>query len=208
LGYHSECSEDDILVDIWSLSPLVAVGAALIVAFGRRRWRHPLDRLLADLAFYVYIVGVVAVTLLPLNFERGFIDAMRQGAPLTSGINLVPFSGLSPAAEGGRQLLANVILGIPFGVGLRFLLMAPGRRALIAGLGFSLGIEGLQLAEDLVYGFPYRTVDVTDAILNFTGVVVGLAMFHIARVFYRWLGVDEAEVGAYIHSVFAARVGK
>jgi len=176
----------------------------LIVALSRGRWRHPPDHILAELSFYAYVVGVMSVTLLPLNFERGFIEAMRQGNPLSSGVNLVPFAGLSLTAEGGRQLVANVILGMPFGVGLRFLLVTPGARALFAGIGFGLGIEGLQLVEDLVYGFPYRTVDITDAILNFAGVAVGLLLFRLASIFYRRLGIDESQVGEYIHSVFSA----
>ena len=34
---------------------------------------------------------------------------------------------------------------------------------------------------DSVYGFTYRFIDVNDAILNFVGVVLGLAAFYLLR---------------------------
>ena len=45
------------------------------------------------------------------------------------------------------------------------------------GLFFTLSIELVQLVISLSYGFPYRTVDINDVMLNLSGVMIGFALF-------------------------------
>lgn len=182
----------------------MVVGAIAIVWRGVRRGIS-LERLICELVFYGYLAGVAAVTLFPITFDGNYIQQMRHDTSIADGVNLIPIAGLGLGGGIGKQLFENIILGIPFGFGLPFLGVPAGRRVLLVGVMFAFGIEALQFAMDLAYGFPYRTVDVNDALLNFAGVGIGLGLFYLARVAYRLLKLTQADVGDYLHAVFVSR---
>lgn len=176
---------------------LLVVMAASAIAW--RRGFLPM-RILCLVVFLLYLGGVMAVTLFPFILESGFVDAMRRETHLVDGINALPLIGLIMAGEGLRQAILNVVLGIPFGIGLPFL-GVPARRSFLYGAVFALLIELVQLGIDLAYGFPYRTVDINDALLNFSGVTLGIGLFSLTRWIYGWLRLSRADVGTYLDSV-------
>ncbi len=67
-----------------------------------------------------------------------------------------------------------------------------------------MSIELIQLLMNLVYGFAYRVVDINDFMLNFLGVVLGLAGFRLVSAIYRHLGpADRSGRGSYLHRVLS-----
>ena len=84
------------------------------------------------------------------------------------------------------QTWLNILLTVPFGFGLPFVLDVRGRDVVLIGILFSLGIEVAQLLADGFYlALPTWTVDINDVLLNSLGVVVGYVAFLIARAVYR-----------------------
>lgn len=194
-----------IYYDIGVAAPAVLLAGLAIISFGLRR-RASLARIGCELAFLGYLVGVASVTVFPIITEPGFIGQMRQANRIVDGINLVPLGGLD-LREGGsiidRQMLLNVVMGVPFGVGLPFLGSTSARRVVVLGIVFAMSIELAQLAIDLVYQFAYRTVDVNDVVANVIGVTLGVGLFRLIRVVYGRLGLDEKDVGRYIDAVMS-----
>ncbi|WP_459874557.1 VanZ family protein [Calditerricola satsumensis] len=100
---------------------------------------------------------------------------MRRKLKFSSGINLIPFD-INIVNE---QVLYNILLTVPFGFGLPFLLNVTKIRLMIYGVSFCVVIESLQLIISLFLGFPYRTIDINDVILNVFGVILGFMIFKV-----------------------------
>lgn len=151
--------------------------------------------------FLVYIMYVLRFTLfpIPLSVEQAF----------QFNANLVPFR-LDPHTRLlGREVLLNILLSVPLGFGLPFLIRVRLKEALVAGTGFGLVVETSQLLISLGIGYAYRVFDVNDLIFNFTGVMMGYGGFllfaqAVLQLSGRWeflrasglasyLGIDQGE---------------
>jgi len=156
--------------------------------------------------FGIYFLFVIRNTLFPLHIAGGFADSMRAGS-FMSGVNLIPFNfPYSPELSSIiRELLLNVILLVPFGFGLSFLV--PFRAKNIVWLAPIVGvsIETIQLIISLIIGYPYRAIDITDAIMNALGFLVGYGMFRL----FAWLyiatthrfSIEHVGLGKYIYRI-------
>ncbi len=141
--------------------------------------------------FSVYLTGVAAFAFFPITLEADFIDTMRRNATLEQGINLVPLRDLS-IGGGSRQIIGSIVLGVPFGFGLPLMTPRTDRSLLAWGLVFAASIELIQPLMNIVYGFPYRVVDLNDLLLNFLGVAIGLMSFHLISAMYERLSPTGA----------------
>lgn len=189
------------------LAPIVAILALGIILYGWRR-RNPAEKVLAELVFLGFLTSVASVVVFPIDTDSYFIEQMRLHNSVTDGINLIPFATLQLGDGTGqalRQLLLNVVLGIPFGMSLPFLGVRGLPRTLALGALFAMGIEVIQLGLNAVYQFDYRAVDINDALANFAGVAIGLAAYRAARFGYRRLRLTSDDVGYYLDSVFSER---
>ena len=135
--------------------------------------RRPDDRprSVAIAVFATYVTVVLAGTMFPIVLE-----GMGRRIPM---INLIPFRGLfRPSDISREQALPNVLLGVPFGF-LAFFVFSRLRvvGVLLAGLGFFVGIELLQLLLVAVAPASPRTTDITDLLLNTIGVAMGIGLF-------------------------------
>jgi len=126
----------------------------------------------ADVLLALSVLAILALTLLP----------GREASGPATGRSLIPFEDLlrsfDPAMpDPGHardlavgNLLANVVLFLPFGValGLRYP-GVPRVRLVLACIGLSLLVEGVQLAWSVG-----RSADITDVLMNTLGGILGL----------------------------------
>ncbi len=77
----------------------------------------------------------------------------------------------------------NVLTLAPFGFLLPFVAprLATWRRMALAGVLLPLAIELSQLAISFALGYSYRVTEVDDVLLNCAGVLLGYALFVLAR---------------------------
>lgn len=87
-----------------------------------------------------------------------------------------------------RLIIGNILLLMPLGVLIplinkkfRFLKVS------LIGLAVALGIEGLQLVGNLLYGSPLRTVEIDDVIFNTLGCMAAYLLLALCRVIVRKL---------------------
>jgi glycopeptide antibiotics resistance protein len=156
-------------------------------------------------AFCVYLAGVAAVTVFPILFDRQLVHAMRlDGTTIAHGLNLMPFRGINVGSYSSTQVAGNLLLGVPFGFGLPFAGVRSIRAVFALGLLFAFGIEGSQLALDVVYGFAFRVVDINDVILNSLGVLVGILALLAISAPYRRLDAGRGGGGrSYLGEVLS-----
>ncbi len=179
----------------WSIGLLILT--VLLVIFWRRK--HNPWYLLVFSFFWLYLMMLVSAVLFPIPLEREFILQGRLDATyILSQVNLTPFKYLilfdgAPTAI-FYEIMDNILLTIPFGFGLSFLIHIKARDFFWLAFALGFGIETVQFGMSLFVG-PYRTVDVTDVILNALGVLLGYALFHLFAWFWR------CGLGAFVDEV-------
>lgn len=177
---------------------LVVVGLALAGLAASRRLT--VGRWLAVSLFAIYLVGVAHFALLPLTYDP---RAAQELGPIDLGrlIELRLFFLSGADAMPTWQAWLNILLTVPFGFGLPFVLDVRGRDIVLIGILFCIGIEVAQLLADGFYlALPTWSVDINDVFLNSLGVVVGYVAFLIAGAAYRTtLARMPIRRGAWVH---------
>ncbi len=160
----------------------------------RGRQRHaPAWHIGLQVATAVYAAVVVELAFFPFPLPP---IALAPGNEFTFDYRGFPYPWLNPVPfdtigaslgrsldfQDARFLVGNVLAFAP--VGALVPLLSPAwngwRRVLFAGFGVSLAIESAQLGLSLVVGYPYRTADVDDVLLNTIGVLLGYLAFRAA----------------------------
>jgi glycopeptide antibiotics resistance protein len=148
------------------------------------RRKHSLSYLLFFSIFWVYLLVVVQSVIFPIyiNLDR---------SDFSPSINLVPlyFGDCSIPELCVRGILENMILTVPFGFGINFLVRVSQSRIPWLALAVGLGFELSQLVLSLVGRSGFRAVDINDALLNAAGVLLGYALFRG----FGWIYVKAVE---------------
>lgn len=138
--------------------------------------------------FFLYILSVISVTLLPLPVEKEVIQSGIIEQRL--GNSFIPFNSIIDFFEDGRsyiilrQVGGNFILILPLGF-LAPLIWKKRRRfwkALQFGFLFSLVIELTQLLISAIIGYTYKIFDVDDLILNTAGFAIGYLFYKVYQI--------------------------
>lgn len=150
----------------------------LIVAFRLKRKKEITNIYLLFFAiFYIYIVGVLSVTIFPIPIDPFMKEVMQNETTFLKSIILVPFIFNNPGYISNPQMILNIILSVPFGFGISYVKNINSRKLIIYGLSFGIAIETLQMIISMMLGFVYRVVDINDVIFNCIGVVLGYLIF-------------------------------
>lgn len=162
---------------------LVVVVVALIWLATTKRMEP--GHFLAVAIFAIYLVGVANFVILPLRYDPVLAQAM---GPVDVGraIGLKLFFLPGGDTMSSDQLFYNVLLTVPFGLGLPFVRQMRLRTVVLVGVIFSVGVELTQLVADAtslaILGW---SVDINDVFLNSSGVVIGVIAFGVASFLYR-----------------------
>jgi glycopeptide antibiotics resistance protein len=150
-----------------------------IAAFVRLKRKKSLVYLLFFTIFYIYLFKVLDYTLIQfqslLLLKHFAPNLMLRGQPAGKSLNLVPLITLT--SEQIKTSLLNILLMIPFGLGLPFITNFRMKKVVCIGALFSLAIELLQLITGLVAKMTFRIADINDVIFNTVGVAVGYVLF-------------------------------
>lgn len=141
----------------------------------------------------IYLLIVIGLTLFPIPIPfDGNINFKDQIASVIYRINLVPFRYLSWFTVRPLlfEILMNILLTIPFGFLMNFLSKINWVNFLWISIASGLAIETSQLIMSLFVG-PYRTVDISDVILNTLGTLLGLLLFKLSRIFFRKMSYSD-----------------
>jgi glycopeptide antibiotics resistance protein len=185
--------------------PLGIVIFIVLLVISWRKKRSP-SYLFCFAVFGAYILFALDKAFFPI-----VIDEMMAQANTFEGflraVNLIPFNfdfAFIPHMV-WLQIVMNSLLTVPFGFGLNFVAPVRAKDFLWLSLAVGLGIETIQLIVGLLLGYPYRIIDVNDAILNALGVLIGYGIFRIFARLYLWamqrLGIRHRGLAAYVYEV-------
>lgn len=171
------------VVDAWPFA-LALLILQLVILWYRKR---SLSYVLCFAVFGIYLLFALDKTLFPIWVTGNYADEMRQFRRFSAFVNLVPlkFNFTEIPRVVLLQMIQNVLLTIPFGFGVSFIVRLRAWHFLwlipLVGLSF----EGMQVLISLILRYPHRVIDINDAILNTLGVLIGYIGFRI----FAWLYV-------------------
>ena len=159
---------------------LIGVGIlAALLLFHSRQKRDP-TYLICFSIFWAYLLFLLDVTLfpIPLDITRIWLPKERVLFILTH-VNLIPFNYFDFFNKYVVfvEIVRNIFLTIPFGFGINLFARVKSKNILWLGAAVGFAIEMAQLTVSLAIGGVYRTVDITDVLLNMVGVWLGYGLF-------------------------------
>jgi glycopeptide antibiotics resistance protein len=195
----------NVKYDVWPFA-VGAIFLLIVILFCRKK--YSMSYLICCTIFGIYILTVISKVFFPLDISGTYVDVMRQ-QPFDSFINLIPFY-FGPYALLGDTLIGvglNILLTVPFGFGINFLMKIPPRRFLWVAPALGLSFELTQLAISLILRYPYREIDINDVIFNALGVWIGYLGFRAFAWLYLWVTrrfhIEHGGLSAYVHEVAA-----
>lgn len=168
-----------MLLKVQALAALVIPIYALVTIWLRRKRSWPWSRLILLTLLVVYGLSVARVTLFPVPLLPGMSEQFGSLSQIFGLIRLWPDWELI-AHGSAAQVLGNIALGIPLGFVAPLCWRLRPERVALLGLITAVAIECAQLLISLAVGWPYRTVDSTDVLLNTLGVVAGYVLLKVA----------------------------
>lgn len=169
---------------IITFNGLISLVAGLIwlalILFLRFKLKKSKVYLVFFTVFFVYFCGVINYTQFPIILNE---DMKREiGQNVWRDMNVVP---LSFSQISIKPSILNVLLTVPFGFGVSFIIKVDNKKVIWLGFLLGLLLESLQLIGALLSGFTFRYVDINDVIFNFVGVVLGYGIFKILMIYLK-----------------------
>lgn len=190
---------NDTGIPSWPIGILALIVVLVILWRQKKKWSY----LFFFSIFWVYAMSSLDKVFFPIQINGEFVDAMRQ-IPLNSQINLVPFY-FGPYGMNFMGMFYNILLTVPFGFGLNFIVRVKVMHFLWLAVAIGIGIEAIQFVISLLLQYPYRVVDINDAILNAAGVLVGYLLFKVFSWLYvgvtKRFEIDHSGLSSYVYEV-------
>lgn len=125
---------------------------------------------------YVYIIDILFVTLLPLDFQYAQFDHFHHFT-----VHNFTFRDVIYHYGGAiTNVILNTFMFIPFGFLVPLSFQYSFIKTTLIGLMTIIGIESLQMIFSL-FCIGFRTFDITDIITNFIGLCLGYLIYYIDK---------------------------
>ena len=155
----------------------------ILLAFLKFMKRKSNMYLLCFSVMYIYLCVVLDLTQFPIYASEGMKAAMG-GQNVWREMNLIPLKTI--VTDFSMESVLNIIVTIPLGFGLSFLMRCSWRHIMLSGLLVGGRAEAGQLLTALWVGFTFRHVNIDDILLNIIGVLLGYGVFKIFRNVFQW----------------------
>ncbi len=194
---------NDTGIPVWPVGILVLIVVLALLWRKKRNWSY----LFFFSIFWLYVMSGLDKVFFPIPINGQYVEVMKQTS-LSSHINLVPFYinqqyPLNTLAL--VNIIQNILLTMPLGFGLNFISRIKMRSLLWLSVAVGLGIELVQLIISFLLQYPYRIVDINDALLNAIGVIIGYGLFKGFAGLYlkitRNLKIEHTGLSLYIYEI-------
>lgn len=193
---------DDIAL---SMVPIFGLLLMILPVVAWRRSRS-FSYVLCVAVFGIYGLFVLDQVFFPMQVSGEYVEIMRD-RDLFSGVNLIPleFGRFGTLQSSLSTLLLNILLTVPFGFGIRFILPVRSETILWLAPAVGLSLELTQLIISILLQYPYRTVDIHDFLMNTLGVFVGYLLFRLFALGYvsltNRLDIEHYGLSEYVFEV-------
>ena len=176
------------MIDFFPI-PFITGSIILIAAIGIMKYRGKTSAFLIPFSLMgAYLLIVIGLTLfpIPIPVDGNTVSFKEQFAFVISRINLVPFRYMSWFTPGPLrfEILMNILLTVPFGFLINYFSKINWGAVLWISIASGYAIETAQLIMSIFFG-AYRTVDISDVILNTLGTLLGMMLYKLSRIIFR-----------------------
>jgi glycopeptide antibiotics resistance protein len=173
------------MIDIKTIMPVIVLIYGWLIFYMWKKKQRSIGYILCFSVFFIYLLSVAHYTLFPIRLFQ-YNDLIKEEVDWKNGLNFIPFCELKYSYLHSIQGWGNVLITIPFGFGLPFIINVNLKSIMWKGTLFSISIEFLQFLENIFYlsGYVARRVDINDVILNILGVLLGYCLFCILSWLY------------------------
>lgn len=141
----------------------------------------PKSKVILIAIFIIYLTGVFCLAFFPVDY----MNTVNEDFDIMENcIKLIPFDFIKDTIQTkpldylSVQLGGNILMTIPFGIMLPMIFRTDKKWLyLLYSLGLTVFIEIMQFVVGFVLNTFYRTTDIDDIILNFSGAVIGLIIY-------------------------------
>jgi glycopeptide antibiotics resistance protein len=174
-----------MMIDFDGKDLLIGIGILCVILPVLWWKKHSFSYLFFFSIFWVYLLAVVRAVVFPIVIGSDLTNGFR------ASINLIPFyfGDCSMFNLCVRGVVENILLTIPYGFGINFLIKIKLKNILWLSLLIGLVFEFSQLVISLVFRSGFRAIDINDVIFNGIGVLIGYGLFRL----FAWLYVRIAE---------------
>ena len=201
-----------MILDFDILAWIVGTISLLIVLAILWKRGYTTPRLFFVSVFWTYILFLLKIAIFPIPVGRGSstdtTQQLMQVMLATINDRLFFFGYYVTFKSVVIAVLQNLLLMIPFGFGINFIMAFKLRDMLWLALLMGFGIEALQfvlalLGVSMGMWRPDHIVDINDALLNVVGVLLGYGFFRFFAAWYAPIqhAVKTKEFFAYIQDV-------
>jgi glycopeptide antibiotics resistance protein len=183
-------------------------GLGILIIFLILLRRRGLAYLFCFTLFGFYLLFVVSAIVFPIPLPER-IGQLQPPTYIFSRMNLIPFNfgGLFNLRSNiiFEQTIGNILLTMPFGFGIPFLVRFKPKHFPWLAIGAGLTTETAQLGVSLLIGCVYRSVDINDVLLNTAGALLGYALFRGFAWLYvaisKRIKIRQSGLFAYVYEV-------
>lgn len=151
----------------------------VVATFLRIKKKKSFTYLLLFALFSIYLFKVLDYTLFQfqslLLLKYFMPNLILRGQATGQDLNLIPLFALTQ--DDIKTSFLNILLFVPFGLGLPFITRLWMEEIVVVGFLFSVIIELLQLLTGYLAKITFRIADINDVIFNTLGVVIGYILF-------------------------------
>jgi glycopeptide antibiotics resistance protein len=190
-----------MLTDVPPLLVFAFVG--LLIALVFLKWRgKSYGYLLCFTLFTVYMWAFVGYTVFAFGINLTLTDEYRWDA--FGYVHWIPSIFEGEFDIRSEQVYDHVLLGMPFGFALPFVVDTTPKRVFWLGLALGFAPELLEILQNAFFEGVPRSVDIDDVWIVFVGVLSGYCILRaIAYVYHRlgWTSVARIPVWDHFHNV-------
>ena len=179
---------EPLILEFVPVPLLIGIGVLIVFLIILARKKYSWFYLFCFSVFWSYLLIVVNVTIFPIPFpdEINSLMTKQRVTFILSHVNFVPFCYL-PYFNSYvivLEIARNILLTIPFGFGINWIAKVRSKNMIWVATAAGFMIEATQFTVSLGIATAYRTIDITDVLLNTTGVLLGYGFFRVFASLY------------------------
>lgn len=160
---------------------VIAGGLILAVFLTAKKLSGKKTESLFIITAFVYFTAVISITFFPLVYDSGNAAAKSSGflqlTPFHTIRNMIKYASDKTIV---MQVIGNILMTIPYGILLPVMIKRKNPFIILPLLiALPVVIESMQWVLGAILGTWYRTTDIDDVILNFTGGLIGYIIYII-----------------------------
>lgn len=178
----------------YKISVIFIICLLLIVCILKLKLKRNNYQILFFAVAYIYMMFIIYETQFPIFIQNTLMEKELGGLKFGRDINIIPLKDIINMTS-----ILNIILFIPVGFVMGFVIKNNIKWTLIIGSIISALIEICQLMINIFIGYNFRVTDINDIICNTAGAAIGyIIMVLFVKIVRKVFAESDEKIICYI----------